>query len=84
MLNADPKIIRALSDTVRAARIKMNLSQTEVARRAGIPRQNVVRIESGATMPFLPTLIAYGDAIGIPAWRLLRHAQRQLETTKSP
>ena len=41
----------AISDLVREARRRSGLTQTELARRAGVPKSTVGRIESGARSP---------------------------------
>lgn len=47
------------------ARRKAGLSQTEVARRMGVPQSAVVRLEAGTHSPTLSTLSRYAAAMGV-------------------
>ena len=47
------------------ARKKAGLSQSEVARRMGVPQSAIVRLESGAHSPTLTTLSRFAAAIGV-------------------
>ncbi|MFF8716142.1 helix-turn-helix domain-containing protein [Streptomyces sp. NPDC015184] len=63
---------RAIGDQIRAARLWANLSQEEVALRAGITLGPYNRIEQGHSSPLLDTLIRIADAIGVPLADLVR------------
>lgn len=52
-----------ISELARA-RKALRLSKTEVARRMGVPRSTVCRIEAGSRAVLLPTLEAYAAALG--------------------
>ena len=78
MRPSDPRLIHVLQETLISARRHAGITQTDLAIRADAPSQNISRLEGGYSIPSIPTLIAYGEAVGVPAWRLLRHAQRQL------
>jgi transcriptional regulator with XRE-family HTH domain len=47
------------------SRVKMGLTQTEVARFAGIRRQTLSKIESGHAIPRGPTISMIAKALGI-------------------
>jgi transcriptional regulator with XRE-family HTH domain len=49
---------------VRSFREAQRLTQGQLARKLGIPRPNVVRIEKGAHDPKLGTLVRIADALG--------------------
>ena len=49
---------------VRLARIKAGITQTELARRAGITQQAISEYETGRTEPTLPTLLKLVGAAG--------------------
>jgi ribosome-binding protein aMBF1 (putative translation factor) len=58
-------IARKLLRSLVAARTKSGLSQTEVARRMGLPQPAVARLEAGTHSPTLTTLARYASAIGV-------------------
>lgn len=66
-----------IGPAIRAARMKMELSQRQVARRANMTRQNISAIENGRRSPDIETLDRIGSAIGIDAWRILRFCKKQ-------
>lgn len=65
----------ALGARIRALRIAAGLTQAELARRTGIHRPNIARVEAGRHTPSLETLSRLAAAIGIPTMRVLDLAQ---------
>jgi predicted transcriptional regulator len=62
---------QALADDLVAKRVKLGLTQTEVAARMGTSQSAVARIESGGADVRLSTLERYAAAIGAELhWRL--------------
>lgn len=59
-----------LGARIRALRIEAGLTQAEVARRTGIHRPNIARVEGGRHTPSIETLTRLAEAIGIPATRV--------------
>ncbi len=58
---------------LRPIREQQGLSQSKLARRAGIAREAVSRFESGARYPRPETLVSIADALGVDAdWLVLR------------
>jgi ribosome-binding protein aMBF1 (putative translation factor) len=55
---------RRLGAALRAWREARGLSQTELARRLGMPRPNVARLEAGALFPGIPVLQRLAHATG--------------------
>jgi len=55
----------ALLRSLIEAREKAGLSQSEVARRMGVPQPAIVRFEAGTHSPTLTTLSRYASAIGV-------------------
>lgn len=51
---------------IRQLRIGANLTQDEVIRRTGIPRNTFLRMERAETDSRLSWLLAVADAIGVP------------------
>jgi len=56
---------------VRRFRIERGLSLGEVARRSGLSKQTVSKLELGTGNPTVETLVALGEALDVPARRLL-------------
>ncbi len=65
----------ALGARLRALRMAAGLTQAELARRTGIHRPNIARVEAGRHTPSLETLSRLAAAIGIPTTRVLELAQ---------
>jgi transcriptional regulator with XRE-family HTH domain len=64
----------AFSDTIRAARDRLDLSQTDVAQRAGITQATYSRIESGRNTTTAATARAICAAIGLDPRPAAAHA----------
>jgi transcriptional regulator with XRE-family HTH domain len=52
----DEKLQRTLGEAARAARLRLGLTQEEVARKVGLAQSVYGRIERGGMMPSVPTL----------------------------
>lgn len=63
---------QAIGDQIRAARLHANLTQEQVALRAGIRIATYGDVEQGHSSPRLDTLIRIADAIGVPLSDLMR------------
>ena len=57
--------------TVRRLRKKRGMSQQGLARRAGLSREYVARLETGQHNPSLGTLQKIAKALGVPVTALL-------------
>lgn len=60
-----------LGQRLRALRLSAGLTQAELARRTGIHRPNIARVEAGRHTPSLETLARLAAAIGVPTTRVL-------------
>ncbi|MFF9505461.1 helix-turn-helix domain-containing protein [Streptomyces sp. NPDC014724] len=63
---------RAIGEQIRAARLHANLSQEDIALRAGITLGPYNRIEQGHAAARIDTLIRIADATGVPLADLVR------------
>lgn len=54
-----------LGRQVRELRVQQGLSQTELARRAGMTQPAVARFEAGGTVPTLPVLERLARSLGV-------------------
>lgn len=59
------------ADNLRRARAKSGLSQTQLAKAAGISHSEIYRLEAGTREPRLGTLLNLGNAMGIEGAELL-------------
>lgn len=59
------------ADNLRRARAKSGLSQTQLAKAAGISHSEIYRLEAGTREPRLGTLLNLGSAMGIEGADLL-------------
>lgn len=60
-----------LGARLRELRVAAGLTQAELARRTGIHRPNIARVEAGRHTPSLDTLARLASAIGVPTTRVL-------------
>lgn len=60
-----------LGARIRTLRLGAGLTQAELARRTGIHRPNIARVEAGRHTPSLETIARLAAAIGVPATRVL-------------
>jgi DNA-binding XRE family transcriptional regulator len=60
-----------LGERLRKLRLAAGLTQAELARRTGIHRPNIARVEAGRHTPSLETLNRLASAIGVPTARVL-------------
>jgi len=60
-----------LGRRLRALRMAAGLTQAELARRTGIHRPNIARVEAGRHTPSLDTLARLASAIGVPTTSVL-------------
>ncbi|MFL5354067.1 helix-turn-helix transcriptional regulator [Archangium sp.] len=65
------KIARHLGETARAARMQAKLTQADVAERVGIATEVYGRLERGAMLPSVPTLLKLCSALHADANALL-------------
>ncbi len=70
-LNLHP-VILDFARNLRGARMKLKLSQKELADASGLTQAALSRYERGVILPKLPSMIALADVLGIPLWLLLK------------
>lgn len=63
---------RAIGDRIRAARLRANLTQEQVALRVPMDRATYVRIEQGQAAALVDSLILIANTIGVPLSDLVR------------
>jgi len=66
---ADQQVAK-IGERLRFLRLSVGLTQAELARRSGIKRPNIARLEAGRHTPSLETLGRLASAIGIPTARV--------------
>ena len=66
----DPRVV-ALGMHVRALRKGAGLSQSELARRAGISRMSLHTLETGTGSPNFGTLLDIADGLGVAVHTLI-------------
>jgi transcriptional regulator with XRE-family HTH domain len=67
----DEKLQRLLGDAARAARLRLGLTQAEVAKKVGLKSGVYGRVERGMMMPSVPTLRRMCETLGISSDVLL-------------
>ncbi len=65
------RVSKVMGDNVRALRLARNLSQEELAFRAGLDRTYVSQIERGIGNPSVLILIKIADTLGVEVQELL-------------
>ena len=72
-----PNLGPVFGEVLRRYRTDMNISQEELAFRAGVDRTFVSRIERGIRQPTITTLVGLGLALGISAAELVREVEAE-------
>ena len=72
-----PNLGPVFGEVLRRYRTDMNISQEELAFRAGVDRTFVSRIERGIRQPTITTLVGLGLALGVSAAELVREAEAE-------
>ncbi len=68
-------IASALGQTIRRHRLAAQLTHEKLAERPSLHPNHISVLERGKRLPTVAVLIRIGDALGIPAWELLKEAQ---------
>ena len=61
---SNSKLLESIGEAVRAMRLKLNWTQSELAKSAGISLPSLVRLESGNGNPSLTVLLSLLKALG--------------------
>ena len=77
----DNQLELAIGRQVRHFRQQLDLTVAEVARRAGMSRGMLSKIENGMTSPSLATLQALSRALNVPVTSLFRKYEEQRDAT---
>jgi transcriptional regulator with XRE-family HTH domain len=64
-------------EVLRRHRSEKNISQEELAHRAGVDRTFVSRLERGIRQPTITTMIGISQALGVRAADLMRETEEQ-------
>jgi transcriptional regulator with XRE-family HTH domain len=67
----DPAVAGRFGENLRRVRRREDLSQEELARRAGLHRTAIGLLEHGARVPRIDTLIRLADSMVVPPGELL-------------
>ena len=63
--------LAVIAAALRRERDRAGISQTELARRAGLAKSTLSQLEAGPGNPSIETLWALGVALGVPFSRLI-------------
>ncbi|MFG1998754.1 helix-turn-helix domain-containing protein [Spirillospora sp. NPDC048911] len=72
-----------IAASIRRERERAGISQTELAKRAGIAKSTMSQLESGAGNPSVETLWALGVALGVPFSRLVEPPRRHVQVIRA-
>jgi transcriptional regulator with XRE-family HTH domain len=67
----DPAVAGRFGENLRRVRRREDLTQEELARRAGLHRTEIGRLENGERAPRIDTLIRLADSMVVPPGELL-------------
>jgi transcriptional regulator with XRE-family HTH domain len=67
----DPAVAGRFGENLRRVRRREDLSQEELARRAGLHRTEIGRLEHGERVPRIDTLVRLADSMVVPPGELL-------------
>jgi predicted transcriptional regulator len=74
----DLPVLRAAAAEIKARRTSVQISQEELAHRAGVHRSFVARLETAETQPSLSVLFRIADALEIDAAEMVRGVAQRL------
>lgn len=80
MKDEGPVIAGIFGLVLQKHRVKLGISQEELAFRAGVDRTFVSRLERGLRQPTITTLFSLGDALGVAPTTLVLDTERGLGT----
>ena len=72
-----PDVGTVFGTILKRRRMQANVSQEELAFRAGVDRTYISRLERGIRQPTITTLIGLGVALGIPAAELVSETEQE-------
>jgi transcriptional regulator with XRE-family HTH domain len=75
---SDPVVAQAFGAAVRAARLAAEISQEELAHKAGVERSHMGKIERGEHMPTLALALKIAKALGVSTSDLVRETEAAL------
>lgn len=75
---SDPLVAKAFGAAVRAARVAAEISQEELAHKAGVERSHMGKIERGEHMPTLALALKIAKALRVSASDLVRETESAL------
>jgi transcriptional regulator with XRE-family HTH domain len=70
---------RFLAATLKLARTEGKCSQDELAKRMSLQRSYISRTECGHNVPNFATILLWGSATGIPAWKIVKRVERLMK-----
>lgn len=70
-----PGIAAQMAQVIFLQRSQMNITQSMLGVRIGVPRTYVSKLENGGAMPSLNSLKRIADGLGLPAWMLVKRAE---------
>ena len=71
----------ATADTIRAERAAAQMSQAQLADKAGIPRTSYIRYETGARVPNIAQVAAIAEALDIRLTVFMRRVEDRVRTS---
>ncbi len=77
------EFLKQLGESIAKQRLKLKLSQTEVANRCEIERGNLTRIEKGKSNVTTETLLKISEALDIPVTKLFSFHTKTFKKNKS-
>ena len=71
-IQADPEALDAIGHRLREERVKVGISQRELARRLGLSASLISQLESGQSRPSVGTLYSIVTELGVSLDRVIR------------
>lgn len=71
---------QVVAETIRAERAAAQLSQAELAAKAGIPRVTYIRYETGERRPNVVQVMQIAEALGMSLSTFVRRVEHRLDT----
>lgn len=74
--NARQSKVSGIGGLIEQMRMQRGISAVDLAKRSGIHRNTLYRIESGEHEPSLTSLVRIGEILNVDGWELLRRSTR--------
>lgn len=82
MDRSNPALVAAFASTLREERLRLGITQEDLADRAGVSARFISFLETGRRQPSLSALAAISKGLGLPLSTLAAAVEKRLEASE--